>query len=203
MKKLLSVICVLVIALSAMTVLASAAEGDVVLFTGEKLIETNWNWDGCPLDVTNAGDMIVEGSYLTVTYTGTKTDAIYVVAEAPSLWVAGSENHYVQLDNASSCVDNGDGSYTSTFTYEQFATANAEKNVDFSKVEKLRVGGNNDAAPITVTNVTWHAPASVTPTEPVVNPDGPSKTGDSIAVFAALLAVSAIGIAAVAKKKEF
>lgn len=167
MKKLLSILCALVLVVSAMSVMAFAAEGDLVLFEGSQTIENIWNWDGMPLDFSDPSK-IVEGSYLTVTYTGANSNAVYVVLEAPSLWVDGSQNHYVQLDNTDSCTTNDDGSFTSTFTYAQFAAANAEKNMDFSKVEKLRVGGNNEGAGITVTNVTWHAPASAEPdpTEP-------------------------------------
>lgn len=173
-----------------------AVDTVVEIFSGSHEITSKWNWDGMPLNVSEIGfnaSVIAEGGHFSITYTGTAADAVYMVVVDDDSWVEGSENHYVQLDNAESCVANADGSYTSTFSYAQLAGANTEKNLDFTAIDFIRIGQNNNGDDgITVTNVSWVMPGS-------------AETGDTslIVIASAAVLVSVIGMVAIVSKRRF
>lgn len=172
---------------------------DVVskLFSGSHEITSHWNWDGMPLKVSDIGfdaSAIAAGGYFRVTYTGTAPDAIYLVVVDDDSYVEGKDNHFVQLDNAESCTKNADGSYTSIFSFSQLAGANAEKNLDLTAIDFVRIGWNNNGeGSIVVSDVSW------------VTPGGSSQTGDSSVIVIASVAVlaSVIGMVAIVSKRRF
>lgn len=172
---------------------------DVVskLFSGSHEITSHWNWEGMPLKVSDIGfdaSVIAAGGYFRVTYTGTAPDAIYLVVVDDDRWVDGKENHFVQLDNAESCTKNADGSYTAIFSFSQLAGANTEKKLDFSAIDFVRIGWNNNGeGSIVVSDVSW------------VTPGGSSQTGDSSVIVIASVAVlaSVIGMVAIVSKRRF
>lgn len=172
LRKLLSILCAIAIVVTAMSVMAFAAEGDIVLFEGERTIEVSWN-----VDVENvqnvriytngenplaSGDL-VPGGYFTVTYTGDAADAVYMVLQG---WGDGGD-FWGQLNNASS-VSSDNGVHVSTFTYADCLAAVTAANAsceDLSGVDSIYIA-MTAAGPITVTNVTWHAPSGTGDPEP-------------------------------------
>lgn len=117
-------------------------------------------------------------------------------------------------DHDFGCADGNVGAVSGTATEAVYKGANIwfevaeESNVtlrlDLTAFDYSTKSGASFTVTITPVSAEPSTPSEpVTPEEPVVPDDTNPKDGDSIALVFALLAVSAAGIAVVAKKKEF
>lgn len=161
------------------------------IYAGDGTAKTGWSDFYIQVNTTVWGGAIdpaciVEGGYLEIVVSGT------------DIWSANlalNGNGWNQFDmDISTATDNGDGTYSFVLTYEDLV---AKYGADFSTVGAFQLGTNSaDTGSVTVNSIRYVVPA------PEVDDSNP-KDGDSIALVFALLAVSAAGIAVVAKKKEF
>lgn len=141
---------------------------------------------------------LAEGGYLSVNFSTEDISQVWQVR----LMLNGTQ--WTELDwhvdptsvanPVGTLKDLGNGNYTVTFAYDDIVAVYGA--ADFATTLGAIDVATNGGVPVTVTGVTYTVPA------PEVDDSNP-KDGDSIALVFALLAVSAAGIAVVAKKKEF
>lgn len=173
------------------------AEDDVtVIYTGSEAY-TGWKdvfeiytnlWGG-----TLDSGFIAENGYLIVNFS---------IEDVSQLWqvrLSLNGTQWTEIDwhvdaaswKAGTLTDLGNGNYSVTYTYDEIVAIYGSN--DFAGTLGAVYVSTNGGAPITVTSVTYTVPADKS------NP----KSGDSISLVLALLAVSAAGIAVISKKKEF
>lgn len=148
MKKIISMILVLALVLCGVTVVASAADGDVTVFSGEYTITDNWSSQWLDKSTTLGGSFdvsaIVPGSCFVVNYNGPET-VLYLVFQGES---AGSWSMVTPTDTQA--VDSG---YSAVYTYDAIMSAVGTIPSD----AHLFVQVGEIAEPVTVTEVTFAA----------------------------------------------
>ena len=147
-KRIISLLCVLAMLFALMCGAVSAAEDVVVI--GEPVVHgSGWQqtqvctaaWGG-PL----ARDFLTEGGQLKIVVSGENIWSVHFIMQ-------GDTNGWAQADkDVSALTDNGDGTYTATFTYEELVAVYGAALVDLNAVY---VATNNEEA--LGTSITIHS----------------------------------------------
>lgn len=124
---------------------------ETVLYSSKYPISSAWKM-GPSVYTTNGGGEfeaanITKDGYFSISYTGTE-GAVRLALQNMN------ETEWIYVDAPTSTVANEDGSYTSTFSYEDCVKAYGKDS--FTKVESIGVGTSESTEKVMITNISWH-----------------------------------------------
>lgn len=124
---------------------------ETVLYSSQYPISSAWKMGPSVYTTNGGGDFeaanITQDGYFAVSYTGTE-GAVRLA------WQNMNETEWIYVDAPTSTVANEDGSYTSTFSYDDCVKAYGSDS--FIQVESIGVATSESTEKVMITNISWH-----------------------------------------------